>query len=339
MARKAYKLSPLQLFGSLALAGLAGAGLANLLSSNESGSNNNNTNTNNTNTNDENKNGNEKKYSIGNQVDRYNLAKATNNIRYLEMEKVFDGTSFKGKRVLVIGGSRGLGLSIVKELVACGAETLATVRKSCDALESLPNLHKIISNVDVTKLDTIKNDLVNGLDNKAIDILIVNAGYFYGPVETCLNPNTINFEEEMKMIDICGMGPLRVINVLTNNGLIKEKNGKIAIITSQAGSIAWREEQNRHGDNYGHHASRAVTNMIGRLLSFELGDKIGVPVVLLHPGFNRTDMTSKYAAIWDKEGAVDASIGAKRVLYEINRLKMANTGSFINCEDGLHIPW
>ena len=43
---------------------------------------------------------------------------------------------------------------------------VATVRKSCDALESLANLEKIISNVDVTKLDTIKNDLVNGLDNK-----------------------------------------------------------------------------------------------------------------------------------------------------------------------------
>ena len=80
-----------------------------------------------------------------------------------------------------------------------GAETITTVRKSCAALESLSNLHKIISNVDVTKLNTILNDLVSGLDNTAIDILIVNAGYFYGPVETCINPNTINFEQLLKL--------------------------------------------------------------------------------------------------------------------------------------------
>lgn len=52
-----------------------------------------------------------------------------------------------------------------------------------------------------------------------------------------------------------------------------------------------------------------------------------------------TDMTSKYAHIWEIEGAVDASIGAKRVMHEIGLMTMANTGTFINCEDGLLIPW
>jgi len=40
-------------------------------------------------------------------------------------------------------------------------------------------------------------------------------------------------------------------------------------------------------------------------------------VLLLHPGFNRTGMTAKYKHIWDKEGAVEASVGAKRVLHEV----------------------
>ena len=44
-------------------------------------------------------------------------------------------------------------------------------------------------------------------------------------------------------------------------------------------------------------------------------------------------------AIWDKEGAVDPAVGAKRVLHEVKQLTLDTTGSFINCEDGLTIPW
>jgi hypothetical protein len=62
-------------------------------------------------------------------------------------------------------------------------------------------------------------------------------------------------------------------------------------------------------------------------------------VQMLHPGFNRTLMTKKYEHIWDIEGAVEPDVGAKRVLYEINATDMARTGSVVNCEDGLRIPW
>ena len=58
-----------------------------------------------------------------------------------------------------------------------------------------------------------------------------------------------------------------------------------------------------------------------------------------HPGFNKTEMTKKYEAIWEKEGAVDPSEGAKRVLFEVMKGSMGTTGQFINCEDGLQIPW
>ena len=47
----------------------------------------------------------------------------------------------------------------------------------------------------------------------------------------------------------------------------------------------------------------------------------------------------RYAEIWEVEGAVDASIGAKRVLYEVKGATMERTGMLINCEDGLMIPF
>ena len=139
------------------------------------------------------------------------------------------------------------------------------------------------------------------------------------------------------MIDICALGPLRVTSVLFNAGLLKE-GSKVAMITSQGGSITWRTTQNPEGGDYGHHMSKAAANMMGVLLNQELKHK-GVMVTNLHPGFNRTEMTAKYSEIWDIEGAVDASVGAKRVMHEINLMTPETSGSFINCEDGLPIPW
>lgn len=84
--------------------------------------------------------------------------------------------------------------------------------------------------------------------------------------------------------------------------------------------------------------SKAAANMMAVLLAQEL-KKEGIAVGILHPGFNKTEMTAKYAHIWEIEGAVDAEVGAMRVLYEVGNINMDTTGKFINCEDGLEIPW
>jgi len=84
--------------------------------------------------------------------------------------------------------------------------------------------------------------------------------------------------------------------------------------------------------------SKAAANMMAVLLSQELKSR-GIAVGILHPGFNKTEMTAKYKKIWEIEGAVDPAVGAKRVLHEITLLDMARTGKFYNCEDGLEIPW
>jgi hypothetical protein len=116
-------------------------------------------------------------------------------------------------------------------------------------------------------------------------------------------------KEDAKQIAICALGPLHVSATMVKAELIK---GKIVIISSQAGSAEWRTTQNKDkGGDYGHHMSRAACNIAGVLLSEELKSK-KIPVVMLHPGFNRTGMTAKYSHIWDKEGAVDASEGAMR---------------------------
>jgi NAD(P)-dependent dehydrogenase (short-subunit alcohol dehydrogenase family) len=269
-------------------------------------------------------------YSRADQVARYAAAKAENNERYLNIESVFDGSYLKGKRVLVTGGEQGVGLEIIKECLKQGAQVVDVGRTSSDELDALEGV-QVITGVDVTDTKAVFDTMVPAV-KEPVDYVINNAGYFWKEHETLDN---MNFDEQMKQINICGVGPMRVNAALQKAGLIR---GSIVVITSQAGSAEWRFTQNPEGGDYGHHMSRAACNMGAVLLAQELKPK-GIPVLMLHPGFSKTAMTKKYEAIWEKEGAVDPAIGAKRILHEMKGATMDRTGMFINCEDGLQIPW
>jgi NAD(P)-dependent dehydrogenase (short-subunit alcohol dehydrogenase family) len=189
----------------------------------------------------------------------------------------------------------------------------------------------VITGVDVTDSANIAGKMIDEV-GAPVDYVINNAGYFWEPHETLEN---MNFDEQLKQIDICAVGPLRVSRALLAKGLVK---GPIIFITSQAGSAEWRFTQNPEGGDYGHHMSRAACNIGGVLLAQELKAQ-KIPVLLVHPGFNRTGMTAKFQEIWEIEGAVEASVGAKRVLHEAKGATMDRTGMFVNAEDGLQIPF
>jgi len=280
----------------------------------------------------------EDEYSMADQVKRFANAKATKNERYLDISSVYNGGELSGKRILVTGGNRGLGYEIVKEAVSNGATVLVLCRSTNDELEELVGKWNVYSGVDVTDnvaVDEAFKRIKN--DGGQLDYVINNAGYFYDPKEEILNAS-LNFEEELKQINICGLGPLRV-NAAAVNAKALADDAKLVIITSQAGSCEWRKVQNKDvGGDYGHHMSRAACNIAGVLQSEELKPK-GYSVILIHPGFNRTEMTAKYKDIWDIEGAVEPNVGAKRVLYEAMKSSMETTGRFVNAEDGLQIPW
>ncbi len=53
--------------------------------------------------------------------------------------------------------------------------------------------------------------------------------------------------EQLKQIDVCAVGPLRVTAALLKHGLVTKGTGKVVIISSQAGSVEWRRTQNKVG--------------------------------------------------------------------------------------------
>jgi len=270
-----------------------------------------------------------------NQPRRFAAQQAANCTRALDIDAHFEPALLKGKRVVVTGANRGLGLALVHELVKCGAVVIGVCRKTSEEL-SAAGVAQIIEGIDVTQ-DSTMAKLASDLGATGpVHCLVNNAGYFMRERESVVG-KTMDFGEELKQIDICAVGILRTTDALFGAGLLPQ-GSKVAMITSQGGSIAWRDTQCPEGGDYGHHMSKAAANMAGKLVANELRGS-GVAVGILHPGFNRTQMTAKYSHIWDIEGAVESAVGAKRVLHEINELSMDTTGRFTNCEDGMLIPW
>ena len=148
------------------------------------------------------------KYTIPDQPARFAQAKKDNNVRVLDLEKIYNPDFVKGKTVLVTGGNRGIGLAVTKELIECGANVIVTTRAPAD----IPGVKTVVSGIEMTD-DNCGDKLAKELKGQTIDILINNAGYFYEPVEKI---DCLNFKEEMKMIDICAIGPLRISSGLYN---------------------------------------------------------------------------------------------------------------------------
>jgi len=218
-------------------------------------------------------------------------------------------------KVIVTGGNRGIGLQLCTQLHARGDEVIAVCRSSSQELSQLGV--RVIEGIDVSDGDNV-TALANELDGESIDILINNAGILRSD-----NLESVDYDVMLEQYRVNTLGPLRVTQALLPN---LHEGSKVAIVTSRVGSI----EDNSSGNNYGYRVSKTAVNMVGMNLSHDLKAK-GIAVILLHPGYVRTDMTGG-------GGGTSPEDSAKGLIERIDELDLENTGGFWHAE-GYRLPW
>ncbi|NJK89767.1 MAG: SDR family oxidoreductase [Myxococcales bacterium] len=219
------------------------------------------------------------------------------------------------RTVLVTGANRGIGYELCRQYAARGDRVVACCRGADPELTSLGV--RVEEGVDVTRMETL-DDLAHRLGGTTLDIVVNNAGV----LERDSLPE-LDIEAVRRQFDVNALGPLRVTKALMSR---LARGAKIAIITSQMGSIA----DNRSGAMYGYRMSKAAVNAAGVSLARDLAE-CEVAVALLHPGYVKTRMTNGH-------GNIGADQSASWLIERIDELSVANSGRFLHA-NGSELPW
>ena len=135
--------------------------------------------------------------------------------------------------------------------------------------------------------------------------------------------DSVDFDSMVEQYRVNTIGPLRVTRALLGN---LTSGSTVGIVTSRVGSI----EDNTSGNNYGYRCSKSAANMVGMNLHHDLSPR-GITVLLLHPGYVRTDMTGG-------SGMTDADESARGLVERLTELGPDQSGTFWHAE-GYELPW
>jgi NAD(P)-dependent dehydrogenase (short-subunit alcohol dehydrogenase family) len=202
---------------------------------------------------------------------------------------------------LVIGASRGLGFETARQYLADGWRVLGSHRSEEDRVKLRE------AGAETYRIDVLDDkDLAAfawQIDDESVDVVVLNAGV-YGPRDSSLNnaPSREDFDEVMQTNVLA---PLKLLPVLSP--LVLKSRGTLALLSSRMGSIS------SVAGNYGllYRASKSAVNLVGRLAHTELSPR-GARVLLLHPGWVRTDMGGPNADV----EVTDSVSGLRRVIAD-----------------------
>ena len=218
---------------------------------------------------------------------------------------------------LITGTNRGIGLALTRLAAARGDHIIATCRDPAAApdLQELSAQHGgqiEIMALDVSSAAAVKT-LAAKLGRRAIDVLINNAGIIGPQRQSTLDMDFDGFAETFA---VNTLAPLRLAQALLPN-LRASGHGKIATITSGMGSMSYARS-----DRIAYRASKAAVNKVMQGLASDL-KPMGIAVLLLHPGWVKTDMGGSGAEI----SVEDSAAG---ILAQVDALALARTGSFVD---------
>lgn len=188
--------------------------------------------------------------------------------------------SFENKVVVVTGGSRGIGRSIVAEFAKCKAKVYFTYHKDQESAKKVEDDYQAIaikcSQTDSDAVTQAVDSIIE--ENSQIDILINNAG-----ITSDQFLMMMPFEQWEKVINTNLNGAYRWAKAVSRP-MLSAGSGVIVNMSSISGMVGTAGQTN-------YAASKGGIIAFTRSLAAEFGSK-GVRVNAVVPGFIDTDMTA-----------------------------------------------
>jgi NAD(P)-dependent dehydrogenase (short-subunit alcohol dehydrogenase family) len=208
--------------------------------------------------------------------------------------------------MLITGAGRGIGRGLAELAAQRGENVIGTVRSPADL--SLTGVETEL--LEVTD-PASHRALAVRLAGRPLDLVVCNAGISQDRGQSLDTGYAPELWAETFAVNVTGVF-LTVQSLLPN---LRAAKGKIAIIASQAASST-----RANGGIYIYRASKAAVLNLGRNLSTDLKGE-GIAVGIYHPGWVRTDMGGKDAALSEADSALS-------LLDRFAALSIATTGCF-----------
>ena len=233
--------------------------------------------------------------------------------------------------VLITGANRGLGLEFARQYAADGWEVLATSRQPDKSMElkqyATQHPAVVVHRLDVTNNKSVQ-DLADKLDGKPIDILLHSSGIYPREGQRI---GKIDYDGWREALETNVFGVMRVTEALLEN-VVASQRKQIAAISTSLSSLrgVQGDSVGQAGTSYQYRSSKTALNMALSILAKELEPR-GISVVLLDPGWVKTDMGGAHAPLSPQE-----SIAGMRKVLSGN--PMGISGKFLG-HDGALRPW
>lgn len=181
-------------------------------------------------------------------------------------------------RVLITGGSDGIGWHLATQANARGDQVIATGRRARDQIT--PALPDAIVYIQCDHGDPdAANAVAQEIKDQPLDLVILNAAMgLYGALDAQTAP------ELRQMMSVNVTGALHLAQALTPHMQAAEDRAKLVFVGSTAA-------KGRHADFAAYAASKAALQGAARSLRLEWRGTIDVQI--LHPGPTATDMHAK----------------------------------------------
>jgi len=228
--------------------------------------------------------------------------------------------------LLITGANRGIGLALCQLTAAQGW----TIHACCRQLKKAKELKELQAqypeNIQCHVLDVKSHKSLEALQESIgstpIDVLINNAGV-HALAASKFGDSADDAWQEAVGVNL--LAPMKMMELFVDN-IATSTMKTIANISSKMGSI----DDNGSGGAYAYRATKAALNAVSVSAAHDLKHR-DIIVMILHPGWVRTDMGGPH-------GEISVSESAIQLLDMITNADMNKSGRFLDI-DGSEIAW